>query len=88
MNEIRLEPDAIHLQDENSGDNGWAAVVNLYCADDTPGNLFIARERFADEAAARRHADNLAAALTAKYARVLQPPAPDYRRARGVLAEE
>lgn len=48
----RLEADAIHLQDENNGDNGWAAVVNVL-HNDYPGSLIIGRERYASEAEAR-----------------------------------
>lgn len=53
MNELRLEPEAIELVDENNAMQGWAACVNVYCADDTPGNLIIGRERYRSEAEAR-----------------------------------
>lgn len=60
-NGLTFEPDAIELIDENNAMQGWAAVVNIYCSDDTPGNLIIGRERYPTEAAARLAAIDLCA---------------------------
>jgi len=62
-------PTAERLTDENNADQGWAAIVDIVYPDGRPGDCSIARERFADEAAARRAADTMAAALAAKFAR-------------------
>lgn len=71
MNELRLEPDAIPLTDEH-GAVLWAACVNVFCADDTPGNLVIGRERFPSEAAARLGALDLLAAQRSRIEYVYQ----------------
>lgn len=63
----RLEADAIELIDENNAMQGYAAVVNVYHSD-TPGDMIIAKERYADEASARQAA---AALRDREWARVL-----------------